>query len=264
MIERKYKDLIYQDSINYKNCGIFYYSKNTYMKFLFNSLSKIFELSQLTIDDFLYKLDSLYLDRSGNKLIYLPDYYNLEPTTDTNKKSILDLFTNRLLQFHNKWERLINDFAVNFDFKSNYNISDVTTSKTTNSLVETNQSTKSETGKESQNSKTSYSDTNTETNKSYGFNSNDPVNVGGKDSTKTSLVQGSKDDNYIDTTNSENQSRNIDRDTTINLDTQKTISGTNAKDLSKLFSSEVESRLMYNIINIILDDVDSVICLKVY
>ena len=77
MIERKYKDLIYQDSINYKNCGIFYYSKNTYMIYLLNSLSKIFELSQLTIDDFLYKLDSLYLDRSGNKLIYLPDYYNL-------------------------------------------------------------------------------------------------------------------------------------------------------------------------------------------
>ena len=208
MIERKYKDLIYQDSINYKNCGIFYYSKNTYMIHLLNSLSRIFELSQLTIDDFLYKLDSLYLDRSGNKLIYLPDYYNLEPTTDSNKKSILDLFINRLLKFHNKWERLINDFAVNFDFKSNYNISDVTTSTTTNSLVETNQSTKSETGNESQNSKTSYSDTNTETNKSYGFNSNDPVNVGGKDSTKTSLVQGSKDDNYINTTNSENQTKN--------------------------------------------------------
>ena len=264
MIERKYKDLIYQDSINYKNCGIFYYSKNTYMMNLLKSLSKIFELSGLTIDNFLYKLDSLYLDRSGNKLIYLPDYYNLEPTTDTNKKSILDLFTNRLLQFYNKWERLINDFAVNFDFKSNYNISDVTTSTTTNSLVETNQSTKSETGNETQNSKTSYSDTNTETNNSYGFNSNEPDNVGGKNSTETSLVQGSKDDNYINTTNSENQSRNIDRDTTINLNTQKTKSGTIAKDLSKLFSSEVESRLIYNIINIILDDVDSVICLKVY
>ena len=73
MIERKYKDLIYQDSTNYKNCGIFYYSKNTDMINLLKSLSKIFELSQLTIYDFFYKLDSLYLDRSGNKVIYLPD-----------------------------------------------------------------------------------------------------------------------------------------------------------------------------------------------
>ena len=43
MIERKDKDLIYQDRINYKNCGIFYYSKNTYMINLLKSLSKILD-----------------------------------------------------------------------------------------------------------------------------------------------------------------------------------------------------------------------------
>lgn len=246
-MKMKYSDIISFEVTNYNIIGIFDYLKRL------NSLS--FLTSELAIE-----LDEGYYLHSGNKfisksLIDFKDKFNL---SDTQLKTFILSKVSSIVNmtFGEKWERLFQVIKTDYDVLDNFKYTETTKVDTTSKETQNNTTT----SKQETSSKITSTDNETTNDETYGFNSSSSVPTDSSDNVATSTTQGSKDDNYTDSTSDEN--KDIDKD--INIDKTVTKSGKEGNsDYQDIIKKEIELR-RYNIFNTIYDDIDKILCLKIY
>lgn len=189
------------------------------------------------------KLDEmLYLERSGDKIIS-PYMRRLIKLQEDGK--ILDYLSSvakyLIVKFNDKWNKVYNAF-IESDYNpiENYSMVQEETpniTKETNSKTNTDLKTKTTEGSEID---------------TYGFNSSNSVPTGESETNTDVEVTGSKDTNFTDVKETETGSRKLTRSGNIGVTTSQ-----------QMLQSEIELR-KFNFIDMILKDVDSVMCLHIY
>lgn len=173
-----------------------------------------------------------YLSHSGNKFIsnlynnILEHYPNEDPLVKLSK-----IIENR---YKDKWDRIYKALIeTEYQPLENYNMVEVETPDLEDHRV----------------TKVDQNVTNENDTNDYGFNSNDPVPT----SHNVNKLSGSGDENKTDET--------INRTGTKTLTRSGNIGVTSSQ---QLLESEIKLRAQYNMINILFDDVDKVLCLSIY
>lgn len=236
------------------------------------------KLEWLTTDMALV-LDKLYYNRSGNKLLlsHIVELYDMLETNSNLDQFNLDIDTLLVNKYANKWNIVYNALILS-------EVDPLTTYK--EDSTETPNITKNKSGNESNetsdNKENTYSSnrevsTNmtSSSNKSqqddyYGFNSSTkvPKNENNQDSTET--ITGNGEDNY--TNIQDNATQTTDTTRTKDFTEEQTETGSITKHStgyrdtapSKLISNEIKMRNLYNLFDIILNDLDDLITLLVY
>ena len=172
-----------------------------------------------------------YLSHSGNKFIsnlynnILEHYPNEDPLIKLSK-----IIENR---YKEKWIRIYNAMVEKYKPLENYSMLEVETPN-----LEDHRVTKLD------QDLINESDLN-----DYGFNSNNPVPV----SHNVNKITGSGDKNKTDETINRTGTRTLTRSGNIGVTTSQ-----------QMLESEIKLRALYNMIEIIFNDVDKVLCLSIY
>lgn len=221
--------------------------------------------SERSVFKYLYYLNSLpflnedmadiltsdyYFQHSGNKTISLLyerilniySQYNEDTKYEKTLNNLANIIYNR---FGNNWIKIYNAY-FNTDYKPLENYSMIES--------ETEESGTEESGKQATNSNITSASTANNINKFYGFGGNNAVNDSNNDTTTTTTDSGSKNDNYTDTNNSVETSRDrtLTRSGNIGVTTSQ-----------QMLESELKLR-QYDFFNIMMNDVDKILCSKIY
>lgn len=194
-------------------------------------------------NDVALELDNdYYLSHSGDKVIS-PFVRRLETLKDDGK--ILDVLlkvANYIIQkYRDKWNKVYDAFIEsNYNPIENYSMVQVETpdiKKTSNAKTNTDVKT------------TTHGDSSTDT---YGFNSANSVPTGKAEADTDVTVTGNKDNNYTDVEETETGTRRLTRSGNIGVTTSQ-----------QMLQSEIELR-KFNFVDMIMNDVDMIMCLHVY
>lgn len=154
---------------------------------------------------------------------------------DTSVDEILSMQSSIIInRYKDKWIRVY-DALVEAEYNAldNYNMVEVETPNVTNTRT----------------TKTKTKLTTTDTSDRYGFNSTSPTPYQ-KDITS---VEGNNEDNQISDVNVESGTRNLTRRGNIGVTTSQ-----------QMLESEIKLRALYNMVNIIYDDIDKVLTIPLF
>lgn len=191
----------------------------------------------------------------------------------SGEKTILDIVTDNVGQFLQiisikyvaKWNRLT-DLLLhnNYDILSNYSISEIITgSKASETDNQSHRITTSD-GTSKQSNKTITTNTVTDNDATYGFNSEFPVDTNKVTSLGEETYIGNADDNVTldtasgDTTNEAHGNYNHE------YSDNRTKKGYFNFTPQELLEREIVLRNTYNILDIMCEDLDKLICLSIY
>lgn len=154
---------------------------------------------------------------------------------DTSVDDILSMQSSIIInRYKDKWLRIYNALVeAEYEPLENYNMTQTETPNVTNTRT----------------TKTKTKLTTTDSTDRYGFNSTNPSPYQ-KDVTS---VEGTDTDNQISDTNVESGTRSLTRRGNIGVTTSQ-----------QMLESEIKLRALYNMVNIIYDDVDKVITIPLY
>lgn len=173
-----------------------------------------------------------YLSHSGNK--YISNLYNNILEHYPNEDPLVKLSKIIENRYKDKWDHIYKALIeTEYQPLENYNMVEVETPDLEDHRV----------------TKVDQNVTNENDTNDYGFNSNDPVPT----SHNVNKLSGSGDENKTDET--------INRTGTKTLTRSGNIGVTSSQ---QLLESEIKLRAQYNMINILFDDVDKVLCLSIY
>lgn len=173
-----------------------------------------------------------YLSHSGKK--YISNLFNNILDRYPNEDPLIKLSKIIENRYKDKWDRVYNAL-IETEYKplENYSMLEVETPD-----LEDHRVTKID------QEITNETDTN-----DYGFNSPDPVPT----SHNVNKLSGSGEDNKTDETINRTGTRTLTRSGNIGVTTSQ-----------QMLESEIKLRALHNMINIIFDDVDKVLCLSIY
>ena len=216
---------------------------------IFNRIYILNKLPFLTEEMSEYLNTEYYLQHSGNKSISLfytrlLDIYKGDNEIVQKDKVLTNLAHIIINRFGNNWLKIYNAY-FDTDYKPLENYSMIET--------ETEEVGSEEVGKQSTNSNITSTSTANNINKFYGFGGNNAVNDTNNDTTTTTTGSGSKNDNYTDTNNSVETSRDrtFTRSGNIGVTTSQ-----------QMLESELKLR-QYDFFNIMMNDVDKILCSKI-
>ena len=172
-----------------------------------------------------------YLSHSGNK--YISNLFNTLLDRYPDQDPLIKLSKIIENRYKEKWIRIYNAMVEEYKPLENYSMLEVETPD-----LEDHRVTKLD------QDLTNESDLN-----DYGFNSNDPVPV----SHNVNTIKGSGDKNKTDETINRKGTRTLTRSGNIGVTTSQ-----------QMVESEIKLRALYNMIEIIFNDVDKVLCLSIY
>lgn len=204
-----------------------------------------------------------YFGKSGTK-----DISNLwEQFIKYKEKGIVSPTPDKLIsnilksKYMDKWNRLGELLTKEYDPINNYSITETNagydTTTTTYNNTEKTEEDLSGTTKNNTNITTVRSDENSEN--TYGFNSNSPVPNSENLGSVTETESGDKEDNTTETENDntiEKKKTGNDKDEEI-FDITKTKKG-NISTISEIVSKEIDMRQLYNIFDIVYNDIDDI------
>lgn len=217
---------------------------------IFNRIFTLNKLPFLTEEMSEYLNTEYYLQHSGNKtislfysrLLYI---YSGDNEVVRNDKVLTNLAHIIINRFGNNWIKIYNAY-FNTDYKPLENYSMIEN--------ETEEVGTEESGKQATNSNITSTSTANNINKFYGFGGTNAVNDTNNDTTTTTTGSGSKNDNYTDTNNSVETSRDrtLTRSGNIGVTTSQ-----------QMLESELKLR-QYDFFNVMMNDVDKILCSKIY
>lgn len=254
------------------------YSSGGIFSTIVNTPSLSSKLEWLT-SDIAGVLDKLYYNRSANKLLlsHIVELYDMLENDNNTEQFNTEIGTLLVNKYYNKWNIIYNTLILNdVDPLTTYKeesteTPNITKNKTNNENIETNDS------KENTYSSNREVGTNmtSSSNKSqqddyYGFNSSEKVPKNENNQNATETITGTGEDNY--TNIQDNATQTTDTTRTKDFTEEQTETGSitkhsqGYKDIapSKLISNEIDMRNLYNLFDIILNDLDELITLLVY
>lgn len=186
-----------------------------------------------------------YLEHSGSKPISITydRFLYIQEHEQPNFAVKLELMNMIVSKFYDKWNRLYEVLVQShYSPLENYDMSQ----------TETPDITKTKHHEENTDVSVATSDQ-TSTNSLYGYNNSTPQPVNKADSSGTTTTTGDVKDNYYDDTDTETGTRSLTRHGNIGVTTSQ-----------QMLLSEVDLRDKMNFYNIIMDDMDSILCQLVY
>lgn len=172
-----------------------------------------------------------YLSRSGKK--FISNLYNNLIDNYPNDDPLIRLSKIIETRYKDKWLRIYETLKMDYNPINNYDMIEVETPN-----LEDHRVTKMD---QDVSNETDLND--------YGFNSNEPVPT----SKNITRLTGSGENNKTDETINRTGTRTLSRSGNIGVTTS-----------AQLVEGEVKLRALYNMIDIIYNDVDKVLCLSIY
>lgn len=172
-----------------------------------------------------------YLSHSGNK--YISNLYNNILDKYPNDDPLVKLANIIETRYKSKWDRIYQTLITEYNPINNYDMIEVETPDLEDHRI----------------IKVDSDVTNQTDLNDYGFNSNNPVPT----SKNTSRVTGEGDNNKTDDTLTKSGTRTLTRSGNIGVTTS-----------AQLVEGEIKLRALYQMRDIIFNDIDNVLCLSIY
>lgn len=166
-------------------------------------------------------------------------------------------------QFMKKWERIYKALEAEYDPTVSYQGSKDYTDTTTYDLTEDRDTTMKYSKKVSEQTDITTEDTDEVNNGYYGFNSAAASPTTKNNSTSTRKVTGSANSNTTDSSGTDAGDDTKKKTGTELFEHNEDMSYRDGS-AARLLQQEIDLRIKNNMMKIILDDIDSVICLKIY
>lgn len=224
-------------------------------------------------------LDKLYYNRSANKILlsHIVELYDMFKTNSNTEQFNTELGTLLVNKYYNKWNVIYNTLILNdVDPLTTYKdesteTPNITKNKTSNENTASNDS-KQNTYSSNREVATNMSSSSNKSQQDdyYGFNSSEKVPKNENNLNSTETITGTGKDNYTKIQDNANETTDTTR--TKDFTEEQTETGSITKHStgyrdtapSKLISDEIKMRNLYNLFDIILNDLDDLITLLVY